>query len=269
MAKTRQPAVAGMFYPAGRHQLAATVERLLDAGAARLANHPPPLRPPALVAPHAGYPYSGPIAGSAFAALRAPGPTLTRAVVIGPSHHIAFHGIAVPAADAFATPLGPVAVDRPALDHLRRLPWVTESDRIHAPEHALEVELPFLTTVAGPDLLLVPLVVGEASAAEVADTLEPFLDDPATVVVVSSDLSHYLPHPEATALDAETARLVTTLAGPRLTAERACGFRALRGLLELARRRSLLPALLDLRNSGDTAGPRDRVVGYGAFSVAP
>jgi hypothetical protein len=272
MVRIRQPAVAGTFYPDHPRRLAAMVDDFLAAGADRLAGipNPPPHRPQAIIAPHAGYPYSGPVAGTAFAALRSVNqPPITRAVLIGPSHHVAFHGLAVPTATAFATPLGPVAVDRAAVAELLERPWIRESDRIHAPEHALEVELPFLLAIAAPGLQIVPLLTGEVPVEQAAATLECLCADGPTVVVVSSDLSHYLSYDAAVAMDSDTAALITRLDPARLTGERACGWQAVRGLLEHARRRGLRARTLDLRNSGDTAATGGRVVGYGAFAFDP
>lgn len=264
MAKIRPAAVAGRFYPADARELAGTVGRFLDEGKARLPSTMPPVA--AVIAPHAGYVYSGQVAGTAFAALQG-GPPVERAVILGPSHHADFRGIAVPEAGFFDTPLGEVEVDREAMSILSGLPWVIASDRIHAPEHALEVELPFLLALAAPGLRIVPMLTGGVSAVEVADSLEPFLGEPGTVVVVSSDLSHYLPYAAARQTDAETGAFITRLDGERVTPQRACGFRAVRGLLEIVRRRDGRVESLDLRNSGDTAGPRDQVVGYGAFAA--
>ncbi len=273
MSTIRQPAVAGMFYPADPEQLSDDVRRHLAEGkrhelAVNDASGPSG-RPTAIVAPHAGYPYSGPIAGSAFAALEAGDsslPPIRRAVILGPSHHVAFRGLATPGSDAFSTPLGPVAVDRDAIDEILALPWIHESDAAHRQEHSIEVELPFLLAVAGPDIRIVPLVVGEASADEIAETIERLQTGPDTVTIISSDLSHFLPYPVAVEFDADTAERILALDPGGLTGERACGYKGLRGLLAFARKHRLRPTLLDLRNSGDTAGPRDQVVGYGAFA---
>lgn len=276
MSSIRQTAVAGMFYPNDPELLAASVDRHLEHGARRLATGDDILtsaRPKAIVAPHAGYSYSGPIAGTAFASLRvpapethAPAPPLTRAIIIGPSHRIAFQGISIPTADAFATPLGNVPLDRASLDDLLDLPCVRAFDPAHTDEHSIEVELPFLLAVADPSLQIVPLVVGNASIEQTAEVLDRLWGGPETLVIISSDLSHFLSYPVASELDAETAELILSLDADQLTAERACGYQALRGLLALARTRQLHPALLDLRNSGDTAGTHDRVVGYCAFA---
>lgn len=251
----RQPAVAGKFYPRSPDTLRQTVERYLTEAP------PPPqqgaLR--ALIAPHAGYPYSGPIAGSAFASLAAAqeGQPVRRIVLIGPAHFVPVSALAASSASAFATPLGDVAVDStaPELAHVR------PHDAAHRPEHALEVELPFLQTVLD-DFQIVPLLVGQAAPDSVADTLQTLWDEE-TVLVVSSDLSHHHDYQTATRLDAETARRIEAL--QLLDEDAACGRAAINGLLRLAQQNGWRAHTVDLRNSGDTAGPRDRVVGYGAF----
>lgn len=275
MKAIRQPAVAGMFYPDDPEVLAAQVGHCLDDGAKRLANlgSTSKGRPKAIVAPHAGYPYSGPVAGTAFASIN-PRRTenadsldpITRAIILGPSHRVAFDGISAPTHHAFATPLGDIPLDRPVIDDLLDRGIVREYDRAHANEHSIEVELPFLKAVTDPSLKIVPLVIGEASMQETAELIEHLLGGPETVIVISTDLSHFLPYQVATDFDSETADLVLSLAGDQLTGRRACGYQALRGLLHLARRLQWRPALLDLRNSGDTAGSHDSVVGYSAFA---
>lgn len=265
MSSVRPPAVAGMFYPGDPGALRDAVDRLLgvappggQAGAVR-----------ALIAPHAGYVYSGPVAGEAFRRLAGAGGRFGRVAVVGPSHHVAFSGVAIPrSTGAFRTPLGEVPLDRAALLELAGLPGVVAADEPHRPEHAIEVELPFLQRALGESFALVPLVVGEATDEEVAAVLEPFADDPGTLVVVSSDLSHFLPYEAAVRRDLATAGAIERLDGAPLGPWDACGFRPIRGWLALARRRGLAAERLDLRNSGDTAGGRDSVVGYGAWAFA-
>jgi AmmeMemoRadiSam system protein B len=260
--RVRRPAVAGLFYPAEPRELAGEVRALLR-GAAR-GSGPPPR---ALIAPHAGYVYSGPIAASAFARLGSLRGVIRRVVLIGPSHHVAFRGLAVPSADAFETPLGEVPVDRAAVDRLLSLRQVVERDDAHAREHSLEVQLPFLQEALGT-FALVPLAAGDASAEEVAEVLERLVDEPATLVVVSSDLSHYHDYETARRMDARTSRAIESLDPEPLDGESACGCVGMRGLLVLARRRGLSARTLDLRSSGDTAGSRGQVVGYGAYAFA-
>jgi AmmeMemoRadiSam system protein B len=260
--RVRPPAVAGLFYPGSAAELRTAVETLIAAALA--ANrHPAGPPPKAVVAPHAGYVYSGPIAASAFAALRPAAGFLRRVVLIGPSHRVPFRGLALPGVEALATPLGEVEVDAGGVDSLRSLPQVVELPAAHAGEHSLEVELPFLQ-VLFPEARLLPLLVGEATPEEVAAVLDTVRGDGEAAVVVSSDLSHYLRAGEAARVDAETAGQILGLAGP-LAPWRACGASPLNGLLVAAARWGLSPVLFDLRSSADTAGDPSRVVGYGAF----
>ncbi len=256
----RPPAVAGLFYPADPASLAATVDRLLT------VDPPAAPGPKALVVPHAGYPYSGPVAASAFAQLRPRRGEIRRVVLLGPSHRVPLRGLAASSVAAFDTPLGPVPLDRAAIDDLVRLEQVHTLDAAHAVEHSLEVQLPFLQRLL-PEFRLVPLAAGDAEAAAVAEVLERVWGGPETIVLVSSDLSHYHDYATARALDEATTRAIEALAPERIDFEHACGRVPLNGLLTLARRRGLTARALDLRSSGDTAGPRDRVVGYGAYAV--
>jgi AmmeMemoRadiSam system protein B len=220
--------------------------------------------PKAIIAPHAGYIYSGPIAASVYTLLAPARDRVNRVVLLGPTHRVAVRGLALPGAEAFATPLGVVEIDRAAVDALRGLPQVVESPQAHALEHSLEVHLPFLQTVLGGFTLL-PLAVGQATPQEVADVLERLWGGPETLIVVSSDLSHYLPYRNAQAVDRTTAQAILALSTD-ISHEQACGATPVTGLGLAARRRGLRPELLDLRNSGDTAGDHDRVVGYGSFA---
>jgi AmmeMemoRadiSam system protein B len=262
MNSIRPPAVAGLFYPAERELLAGSIERFIDAAAGA---HPAQAQ--AVIAPHAGYVYSGAIAGHAYAAVAPWRGRARRVVVAGPAHRVYVSGIAVPSVQAFATPLGRVALDRVALERLAQLPWVETSDAAHAQEHCIEVQLPFLQRLLG-DFELVPMVVGDASPAQVAQALEAVWDDPHTLMVVSSDLSHYLPWSAARVRDAATAGTIVRLEAT-LDPHDACGAAPINGLLRVARERGLGARVLDLRNSGDTAGDRERVVGYGAFEFVP
>ena len=261
MSAVRPAAVAGSFYPGDPAALAAEVAGYL-AGAPRGAGDA--RAPKAIIAPHAGYVYSGPVAASVYARLAPLHGRIRRVVLAGPAHRVHVHGVAIPSVRAFASPLGEVALDTAALEAIGALPFVETSDRAHALEHSLEVHLPFLQSVLG-DFRLVPLVVGDARPDEMAALLEALWGGAETLVVVSSDLSHYLPYEAARARDAGTARAILRL-DARLAGEDACGAAPVNGLLELARRRGLEAQLVDLRNSGDTAGGRDRVVGYGAFA---
>jgi AmmeMemoRadiSam system protein B len=255
----RLPAVAGMFYPGLARTLAGDVSAMLDGAAAGSG-----AVPKALIAPHAGYVYSGPVAASVYALLKPAAATIRRVVLLGPTHRVGVRGLALPSVEAFATPLGRVDIDREALAALAGLPQVVVADAPHAQEHSLEVQLPFLQAVLG-DFRLVPLAVGLASAEAVAEVLDRLWGGDETLIVVSSDLSHYLPYDEAREIDGQTAGRI--LAGsPDISHDEACGATPVNGLLLAARRHGLTTRLVDLRNSGDTAGDRRRVVGYGAFA---
>jgi len=258
---TRPTAVAGMFYPGDAASLSAQVAGYLQTA------HPDARRKPpkALIAPHAGYIYSGPIAASAYALLAGCRGVVKRVVLAGPAHRVYVDGAAVPVASAFATPFGTVPVDRETVARLLELPFVEASDAAHALEHSLEVHLPFLQSVLG-EFSLVPIVVGDAGPREMAELFEVAWGGDETLVVVSSDLSHYLPYEAARERDRGTVDSILALEA-RIDPEEACGARPINGLLTLARRRSMAIELLDLRNSGDTAGDRDRVVGYASFAV--
>ena len=258
-ATVRPAAAAGRFYPKSPAELRRVVNELL-------AEVPPSDEPApkALIAPHAGYLYSGPIAASAYARLKPARELVRRVVLVGPAHFVPFDGLAASSADAFATPLGIVRVDAEAIDSLAGLPQVAVLDIAHAQEHSLEVHLPFLQTVL-EDFSLVPLVVGEATAEQVCEVLDTLWDGPETRFVISSDLSHYLGSDEARQMDRLTADAVEGLHPEDIGDEQACGRIPIRGLLQAARVHGLYARAVDLRNSGDTSGPRDQVVGYGAF----
>ena len=263
MPAVRCAVVDGLFYPAAPGALRAQVAAFLaGAGAGDDAARLPPKL---LITPHAGYEYCGAVAAHAYALLgRRREPIISRVVLLGPAHRVAVRGLAAPEADAFETPLGQVALDVAALASLDDLPQVVRNDRVHEHEHSLEVQLPFLQTLLG-SFTLVPLVVGDASAEAVAQVLERLWGSEETLIVISSDLSHYLPYEQAQAIDRATAQRILRLdAG--LAPHEACGAAAINGALLAAHRHGLAPRLLDLRNSGDTAGDRDRVVGYGALA---
>ncbi len=256
---TRQPAVAGSFYPASATELRATVERLL--GAAK----PQSLSAKALIAPHAGYIYSGPIAATAYATLAPRADAIHRVVLLGPSHFVPFRGLALPDAEAFETPLGRIELDRAALLMLQGHPAVQVLGEAHEREHSLEVQLPFLQ-VALKEFTLVPLAVGHAEPGQVAAVLDLLWGGEETLIVISSDLSHYRSYEAAALIDAETAKAIERLDEEPLDGDHACGCHPIRGLLRVARRRHMKVLPLDRRNSGDTAGDRRRVVGYGAWA---
>jgi AmmeMemoRadiSam system protein B len=259
-ASVRSPAVAGSFYPGDPAGLAAAVDRLLGSAAAEQGP------PKAVIAPHAGYQYSGPVAATALSLLAPAKERVRRVVLIGPTHYVALQGLAVSGADAFATPLGMVELDGDARAAALALPQVQLDDDPHEPEHSLEVELPFLQRLLGAFRIL-PLVTGRATPADVADVIDAVWGGPETAVVCSSDLSHYYDHDTATAIDRRTAAAVVARDVEAVGPRDACGAVAVRGLLEVARRRDLPVRLLELRTSHDAGGPRERVVGYGAFAL--
>jgi AmmeMemoRadiSam system protein B len=259
MRHVRPPAVAGSFYPGSAAQLADAVRGYLAAVPATDAQ-----APKAMIVPHAGYIYSGPVAATAYARLAALRDVVRRVVLVGPAHYVAIRGVAASAALAFASPLGEVPVDRAAIDSLRDLPQVGVRDDAHEPEHSLEVQLPFLQAVLR-NFTIVPLVAGAATYDEVRAVLERLWDGAETLIVISSDLSHYHDYARAQRLDADTAAAILALDAEAISEDRACGRLPIGGLLKVARRNGLTPTMVDLRNSGDTAGPRSHVVGYGSF----
>lgn len=259
MTSIRSTNVAGLFYPADPNELAHQVRSFVDAAASR-----PTGRVKALVAPHAGYIYSGPVAGTAFSTLAAMSDTITRVVLLGPSHRVPFRGLAYSGADAFTTPLGQVPTDKDGLSMVCDLPFVNQLEAAFDGEHCLEVELPFLQMQLKA-FTLVPLLAGDADADMVATVLERLWGGDETLIVVSSDLSHYLDYDSASRIDSNTSRAVEALRPELIDHRCACGCTPLNGLLTVAKRYGLQAETLDLRNSGDTAGPRDRVVGYGAY----
>jgi AmmeMemoRadiSam system protein B len=261
----RPPAVAGLFYPAGAAALTRAVDALLaavqPAAAAGL--------PKAVIAPHAGFAFSGPVAAAAYARLRPLRGTIRRVLLLGPAHRVPFRGMALPGASAFRTPLGDVPLDAAAVSRLKALPGIKELPGAHAAEHSLEVHLPFLQRVFAK-FTLVPILVGDAEAAEVAAVLDALWGGPETIIVVSSDLSHYEPYSEARTHDRRTAESIERFEGRAIGPADACGCVPVAGLLAAARAHGLACTRLDLRNSGDTAALErtDEVVGYGAWAFA-
>ncbi len=264
MTSTRPAAVAGMFYPANPDELARVLDEML-VSARDTEKDLAPRPPKALIVPHAGYVYSGPIAASAYALLAPFKHRYRRVVLLGPAHRVAVPGIALPEAQIFDTPLGPVELDTEAMALVATLPGVIRSARAHAAEHSLEVHLPFLTRVLGP-YRLIPLAVGSAPPQLVERVLELLWDGDDTLIVVSSDLTHYLPYDIAQRIDESTARHILSCDAGAIDHDKACGATPIQGLLLAARKKGLVPALLDLRNSADTAGDPSAVVGYGAFA---
>ncbi|MDN3518484.1 AmmeMemoRadiSam system protein B [Aquisalimonas lutea] len=258
----RRPAVAGRFYAADPRALRREVDDLL----ASAEPGSPPV-PKAVIAPHAGFMFSGPVAAAAYRRLEPAAGRIARVVVIGPSHFHPVRGVAAPGATAFATPLGDVPVDRDGLETALAQPGVITDDAAHRDEHSLETQLPFIQRVLG-DVAIVPLVVGSATAEEVGRTLAALWGGAETAVAVSSDLSHFHPDTEARALDARTVAIIEALKGEELGPENACGFLPIAGLLWHAGRHGGRIRTLQLANSADAGAPPERVVGYGAFEYA-
>ena len=265
MHQVRQPAVAGAFYPGLAWALSSDVKALLEQAGHSVVNHAAPGQvPKAIIVPHAGYIYSGTTAALAYAQL-VPGYCLiSRVVLLGPVHRVPVRGLALPSADTFATPLGFIEVDQASVAAIAGLPQVVVSPVAHALEHSLEVQLPFLQSVLD-DFKLVPLAVGEASPAEVAEVLEALWGGAETLIVISSDLSHFLPYRTAQIVDQQTVQNILQL-NSSITHEQACGGTPVNGLLLAARQHHLQPQLLGLCNSGDTAGDKGRVVGYASVA---
>jgi MEMO1 family protein len=262
MFAVRSAAAAGTFYPADEAVLRAQLQDCLGGTLAAASG----LAPKMLIVPHAGYVYSGRVAGHAYAQLTARHARIRRVVLLGPTHRVAVRGLAVPTVEAFETPLGRVTIDHEGRDAIADLAQVVRDDRAHAREHSLEVQLPFLQTVLGDSFRLLPLAVGDASPGEVAEVIERLWGGDETLIVVSTDLSHYLPYGDARATDRTTVARIVALATD-IDPHEACGAHALNGALVAARQHGLQVQLLDLRNSGDTAGNRGRVVGYAALAL--
>ena len=266
MVDVRPPAVAGAFYPKQASALSFDVMAMLTQARQQVQASEQQLpTPKALIVPHAGYLYSGAMAARAYARLAAGHPHIHRVVLLGPVHQVPVRGLALPGVDVFQTPLGPVALDQAAMARVATLPQVVVSQAAHAQEHALEVQLPFLQSVLD-DFQLVPLAVGDATPAEVAEVLALLWGGPETLIVVSSDLSHYLPYRAAQLCDAATVQTMLDL-GSTLTHAQACGGVCINGLMLAARQHHLQPTLLGLCNSGDTVGDKTRVVGYAALAL--
>ena len=257
----RPPEVAGTFYPSDPDACASLVMRCLEG-----ARPSPPGEPKAIVAPHAGHVYSGAIAGTAYAPLAERSERIERVVMLGPAHRVGLRGMATTSASAWASPLGTVLVDWAAMQPLLAQSHVRVDDSAFAREHSLEVQLPFLQRVLD-DVAIVPILVGDASYDDVAEVLDALWGGPETLILISTDLSHFHDYETARRLDAGTAKLVELMQAEKLDGELACGYRGLGGVLTRARALDLRVTALDVRNSGDTSGSRDRVVGYGAFAM--
>lgn len=259
MHTTRHPAVAGAFYSGNQQVLASDIKTFLASVTPAIGH----AYPKAIIVPHAGYIYSGQTAAIAYARLISGRESIKRVVLLGPVHRVPVRGLALPDVEAFATPLGEISIDQEAIASIAGLSQVVVSQAAHGQEHSLEVQLPFLQTVLD-DFKLVPLAVGDATPAEVAEVLDALWGGPETLIVVSSDLSHYLPYGLAQSVDEETVQNILSMRGS-LTHQQACGGTPVNGLILSARRHHLKPDLLDLCNSGDTAGDKDSVVGYASF----
>jgi hypothetical protein len=260
MATIRPAAVAGLFYPDKPAVLRQTLAELLAEAGPAASSRPPK----ALIVPHAGYVYSGAVAARAYALLGGLRGRIRRVVLLGPTHRVYVRGLALPEAERFVTPLGEVLLDQEGMRRVAGLPQVTRSAAAHQMEHSLEVQLPFLQQVLG-DFQLLPLAVGEATPAEVAEVLEQVWGGDETLIVISSDLSHFLPDAAARKVDRATADAILAL-NPHLDHEQACGATPINGLLLAARQQGLHAVELDVRNSSETAGDPERVVGYAAFA---
>ncbi len=258
MPTKRSAAVSGLFYPSDPGQLARDVRCYLDQA------RPHKLVPKAIVVPHAGYIYSGAIAAEAYATLHAAATMVHRVILLGPTHRVPVRGLVLPGVDSFETPFGTIPIDPVSIDAIGDLGQVTVNAYAHAQEHSLEVQLPFLQTVL-KDFTLLPLAVGMASAAEVSEVLEAVWGGNETLIVISSDLSHYQPYSMAKRIDYQTVQSILGLQLP-ISHESACGATPINGLITAARNHQLTPKLLDMCNSGDTAGDRDQVVGYASIA---
>jgi len=262
MVNIRQAAVAGTFYPADAKQLKSMVSHYIDEVSQSEKV------PKAIIAPHAGYIYSGPIAASVYARLQSEFCHYKRVLLIGPSHRVGFSGLALSKAEQFATPLGNISIDTEAIKQLSEYPFVNFLEQAHELEHSLEVQLPFLQQVLG-EFTLIPIVAGDASAENICQVIERFWDCQDTLIVISSDLSHFHDYHTAKKMDLETSALIEQLQYEKLGFESACGRVPVSGLLAFARKNNLQLKTIDLRSSGDTAGRdnKDRVVGYGAYVI--
>lgn len=256
----RQPAVAGTFYPANPIQLHQMLDEYLNDAETNAK------APKAIIVPHAGYIYSGPVAATAYARLKKAHDLITRVIIIGPSHRVAFRGLAVSKAQSFITPLGSITVDQEAVATIAKLTFVDYLEEAHTYEHSLEVHLPFLQEMLD-DFKIVPIVAGDASPEQVSQVIDALWGGDETLIVISSDLSHYHEYTTAKQLDKATSLTIEHLQYENLADDSACGKVPVSGLLKLAREKSLTIKTIDLRSSGDTAGDKSRVVGYGAYVI--
>ena len=261
MTQIRQPAVSGLFYPSNPALLQAQIGKFLDNQ--RISGG---IAPKAVIVPHAGYIYSGSTAASAFRAIRPAAERIRRVVLLGPSHRVLLTGIAAPDSGSFITPLGIVPIDQQAIDNLENIPFVCRTEQAHLEEHSLEVQIPFLQTILKP-FKLIPLVVGEPTKEQVAEVLDLLWGGEETLIVISSDLSHYHDYDSARRIDAATCAAIESFNADAIGDDDACGRNPVKGLLHTAASRKMRIKTLALCNSGDTAGDKSRVVGYGAWGL--
>lgn len=258
MNNIRPAAVAGLFYPESSKQLHRDIQAYLTE-----ASYQSNQCPKAVIVPHAGYVYSGIVAGAVYSIVKQFRDQYQRVVLLGPCHYVGVRGLALPTAEYFSTPLGDIPIDKELSQKISHLPQVITSAAAHAREHSLEVQLPFLQEVLD-EFTLLPLVVGQATVAEVAEVLSCLWGVENTLFVISSDLSHFLAYEEAKIVDSETSQMILAK-DEHITPEQACGCYSINGLLHLAKEQGLSIECIDRRNSGDTAGNKDRVVGYGSY----
>jgi hypothetical protein len=261
-ARIRKPTVANLFYPGDAEALQGQIKAFLQLAMDSVDDNEP--RPKAIIAPHAGYIYSGPIAASAYARIVPLHDKIHRVVLLGPSHRVPLLGVAASSADFFSTPFGDIPLDRSTIDALEQAELVTTLDAAHDMEHSLEVHLPFLQTVLD-NFSLVPLVVGSTTADQISRLIEFVWNEEDTLIVVSSDLSHYENYRAAQQHDQKTNQAIERLDFQHIGPHDACGCSPLNGLLHFAQQHHLHVKTVDYRNSGDTAGTKDQVVGYGAY----
>jgi MEMO1 family protein len=262
MKNARQPAVAGLFYPNNAKDLSTDVKRFLHTARKTL---PDDEAPKALIVPHAGYIYSGAVAAAGYAALSSNADQIHRVVLLGPAHRTYFHDLATTTMDYFRTPLGDVPIDKAAIEQLLNLPGMQAMESAHQQEHSLEVQLPFLQMALG-NFSLIPIAVGDASGAQVQQVLDLLWGGPETLIVISSDLSHYQNYRSAQAIDQSTCQTIEQIDLTPVNSQQACGCIGINGLLLAARQRNMKVRTLDLRNSGDVTGERETVVGYGSWA---
>ncbi len=256
----RTPAVSGSFYPEEAEALQKMLKTFMQQTLVSIV----PV-PKAVIVPHAGYIYSGLSAAHLYTQLIPARQTIKKVVLMGPSHHVSFKGIAGTHMTHFATPLGNIAVDQSALYEISTLAQISIIEQAHAQEHSLEVQLPFLQEIL-EDFSIIPLVVGEASAEQVSLVLDKLWGGQETLIVISSDLSHYLDYKTAQVMDQQTTDAIENLRPEDIHYQHACGRVPINGLLHLARSKKMKVTTVDLRNSGDTAGSKNQVVGYGAYA---